>query len=565
MDARVGDGATGDAPIRRLPDGRVIVEDGSAPGRETEPCGGGSERCCRGDACDLGLRCESDVCCGRPGGGRCGTAADCCAGFLCQTGECRAPEGSDCIGSSECGEDLACLGGTCTMPTDGCGVEDGACCMGTGGGDPVCRAGSVCDDAGTTCERCGAVGQPCCDGAGGGCGSSTTSLCISGDCVVPSGCGVAGMPCCEGSEDGCVRSAECSDGGMCEERPDAGEPGSGCGADGESCCLGGECAFGSICESFLTNRCVGLETITDLLGFDCGEDGQPCCLPTFTCTGTLQCDLLFCSGDCTGIGDTCTDSGDCCDSAQCIPSPSTATCCKGQDATCFSDFDCCGWMLCEGRGDAGVGACACQEMGEQCVDDSECCMDGVCTEGECRPGPDMCTALNTMCTDTSECCGAFACSNVIGSDVEGDECCAKAATGCEDASDCCGHMGCTDGECTCQEEGALCNLEEGECCEGQICVLGSCTEDDGCNRVGDGCDMSVAGDCCGVASCRRVGGSPTSPFQCCATDGQICESANECCGTQLCTDGMCACKSAGESCVSGDCCVGTSCTGGTCT
>jgi hypothetical protein len=352
--------------------------------------------------------------------------------------------------------------------------------------------------------------------------------------------------------------------GMCMDRPGAGEPGSGCGGDGEPCCLGGECAFGSICENFLTNRCVGLETISDLLGFACGEEGDICCLPDFTCEGDLQCDLLFCSGDCTGIGEPCMDSGDCCDSAQCIPSPALATCCKGEGATCFTDFDCCGWMRCGGRGEAGVGACECRAMGETCVDDSECCDDGVCTEGLCRPGPDMCTELGTACAEDTECCGAFACADVIGSDVDGKECCAKAGTGCQDAGDCCGGMLCNDGECQCQGESARCTLEEGECCEGMICVLGDCAVDDGCKRVGDTCDMSVVGDCCGRASCRRVGSGMMAPFQCCATDTQPCESALDCCGTMLCTDGQCACKMPGESCVSGDCCGGSTCTSGTC-
>ena len=543
-----------DTGIRRLPDGRVVAEDGSVPpGGSTDPCGSSGERCCRSGACDLGLRCDSadSTCRSRAGGAPCTTGRDCSTGLVCEMGDCRVPDGSSCIGSSDCRMGRACIGGTCEEPTDGCGAAGGMCCTGD-----VCRSGMAC--TGTTCEACGADGQPCCDGSTS-CGFSTALLCLSGTCETPDGCGTDGTPCCR-PDDACVRGSTCT-GGSCVADPAPGSTGSGCGADGDPCCEGEVCAFGSICEPFLTHTCIGIETIGDFLDFDCGEEGELCCIwdtsdgiSLFTCEGDLECDFLFCSGSCSSPSEICTGSDSCCDTALCKPAPFTPRCCVGPGERCAGSLECCGWMLC---GDDDT--CQCQATGSACIEDSECCDGGICRLGTCAPS-NMCEGPREPCMDDSQCCrgGGLRCEVIIASEMEEQKkCCAGSEAGCRDSQDCCGWMLCEDGECACQGADAFCEGDE-ECCDGHICVLGTCAVDTGmCGRVGEACDIAEPTSCCGISRCQNIG-SATGPTQCCGRPDDTCEINSECCGMMECgTDGQCEARTAGQSCLFGENCDGS--------
>lgn len=538
---RFGDGGT-----LRPVDGAVLGPDGEII-RSSAPCGAGGDRCCRGNACNLGLRCgPGNKCCSRPGGPACTGPEDCCAGFVCEDSKCLTPEGSTCIGSSDCATDLACLGGVCTEPTEACGAMGGDCCTGD-----VCRSGNAC--MGTMCVTCGASGQPCCDGVGA-CGSSGALLCLGGMCDAPDGCGSTGMPCCEDEQ--CIRGSRCNSAmDMCEEAPAPGSEGSECGGDGQRCCPGDVCQLGSICEPFLTNMCVGLMTIQNLLG-DCGQDGQLCCLPTFQCEGDLRCDFLRCSGSCSDLSEDCTPgpTDNCCGDSVCLPGPQGVRCCGGDGEDCVNDLDCCGFTECDDTSNT----CSCRAQGSTCVTKEECCNDGECILGMCEP-TGACNAVQEECAAPTDCCTGLACETIAFTDDTPDEvyCCIQAEGACTEALDCCGAMLCEGGVCACQTVAEKCVTDD-ECCGETICVAGECAENTGsCGRIMEACDSGDSEACCGIAQCKPAG-SQTGPDQCCARVTDRCSDSFECCGAMTCGgNNTCECVPDGMPCATGDCC-GTS-------
>ena len=90
--------------------------------------------------------------------------------------------------------------------------------------------------------------------------------------------------------------------------------------------------------------------------------------------------------------------------------------CKGDDAKCKRDNDCCskkckrGRCTCAGQGasckrDNGCcsgicrnGSCACGDKGDFCNNDSDCCSK------KCRNGKCLCTRGGDRCSENRECC-----------------------------------------------------------------------------------------------------------------------------------------------------------------
>ncbi len=364
--------------------------------------------------------------------------------------------------------------------------------------------------------------------------------------------------------------------GMCEPRAEPGGEGSDCGGDGQPCCPGNRCDFGSICEPYLLNKCIGIGTVLDLLGFECGKEDQICCLPGLTCEGTLECDLLFCRSDCTSLSDTCSETDQCCQRTDtfCQPAPQTQRCCHPAGGDCSGHLDCCGWMLCD------EGTCQCQQTGESCVTDEECCptMDesggsvpSVCVDGTCQRGQGACVPVREGCDEGgTTCCAGLACSTTRASSAETPSyCCAKAGTSCAGELDCCGLMFCTDGVCECGESGDPC-VSDQECCEGSACILGECVSTMGCNRLGDSCDNS--GECCGEVVCLDSDPDPSAVDKiCCVGKRRACTTDQDCCGAMRCVfeegavEKTCACQKPGEACINtSECCTGSACRNGTC-
>ncbi len=152
------------------------------------PCGGVSQPCCGGTACNADLVCRSGACsevvasCG-------GLAEQCCDLGSCQQGltcaqtfcvpdvtSCGA-EGASCCSNSACSPDLICAAGMCVRFSDVCGSRDQSCCFGS-----LCAAGLACVNS--LCEAsppCGASQEACCEGTACNQGLS----CIASICQNP--------------------------------------------------------------------------------------------------------------------------------------------------------------------------------------------------------------------------------------------------------------------------------------------------------------------------------------------------------------------------------------------
>jgi hypothetical protein len=338
-----------------------------------------------------------------------------------------------------------------------------------------------------------------------------------------------------------------------------------CGDEGQGCCRNDSCDTGAICEPLVTDSCVAIADIIDFVGEqleDCGQLGELCCpfngedFSFFTCEGDLQCDFLFCSDACTPLSQECDSTSECCQGTDtlCERAPTTKRCCHPAGGQCDNSTDCCGRMTC-GEDET----CACQDMGQPCNDDPECCpiedADGttreqVCREGTCEPET-PCAKIQSECSERgndSECCRSV-CGRVLWD--EDPHCCVGEGSACQSNNDCCGHMDCGDegsdqeGTCVCQAETELCFRDE-ECCDGLGCVLGQCAPVDGCGRVTDSCDTTA--DCCGILRCQDR--NETSKA-CCGRQTDVCENDEDCCGAMTCnqTTARCEAREAGESCV----------------
>ena len=249
---------------------------------------------------------------------------------------------------------------------------------------------------------------------------------------------------------------------------------------------------------------------------------------------------------------TCTSDFDCCGALLCHPSPTTQRCCVGVSGNCPGGAtDCCGYMLC----DATAHTCTCQGDQASCIYDGECCAGLVCISSKCQSPAGGCKAVqDTTCTVDTDCCGALLCKPSPST----TQCCAPSGESCPGGSgDCCGQMLCLGGTCQCRKNGETC-VYSGECCDVLVCDgTNHCAAAAGgsCKSAGDTTCTSDL-DCCGTLLCKP---SP-SQIQCCTPSGQTCASASDCCGYMLCdmTAHTCACQMPNQSCVyDGECCNGT--------
>lgn len=109
----------------------------------------------------------------------------------------------------------------------------------------------------------------------------------------------------------------------------------------------------------------------------------------------------------------------------------------------------------------------------------------------------------------------------------------------------------------CGEVGQMCCSGAARCMPGGVCG----TEGQCCVLPGAGRCLSPS-DCCNGLDC--LGGD------CCAVRGQVCRTADECCGDNVCTDGTCQSPTDGCGVERGPCCAGDVCpsglvcTGGSC-
>ncbi|RLB54468.1 MAG: hypothetical protein DRJ42_09030 [Deltaproteobacteria bacterium] len=119
--------------------------------------------------------------------------------------------------------------------------------------------------------------------------------------------------------------------------------------------------------------------------------------------------------------------------------------------------------------------------------------------------------------------------------------------------------------CFCAMEADSCRAGvEGECCDALECIVGHCADCTGKLGVGEVCDRTVVGACCGNLTCAVL--SALDDFRCCATAEEPCENNANCCGGMQCMGGFCECQATGEACLSNrECCDGSICSAGSCT
>lgn len=292
--------------------------------------------------------------------------------------------GAACTANSECCVHV-CSGGSC-----GGGRGDG--------GDA-----KACNGAGEVCAR----GFDCCSGA------CTAGKCVGG--TLGGGASDAGPLACTDVGATCGRSGDCCS-GRCE--PVTGQAGviqcrDACRANGVRCVTAQDCCslgcFNSVCAAKL---CV-------VVGDGCGSD-QECC--SGVCNpSTKRCDVDMANSRCRPTGESCgsgpqsgccgrTDKDDLCVDGRCALPPQA---CKGQNATCTTDAECCGK-----RCDPGTKTCitACAPTAGRCVTGADCC-SASCTNGSCdaplpppvdggdgATAPPLCLPTGSACQGAGDCC-----------------------------------------------------------------------------------------------------------------------------------------------------------------
>lgn len=191
---------------------------------------------------------------------------------------------------------------------------------------------------------------------------------------------------------------------------------------------------------------------------------------------------------------------------------------------CRGDFECPEGSVCTSAG------CV-----DECADDGDCpdgtiCRSGMCvgpTEPDPDPNPGTCE-LNADCGDPALVCRDGVC-------VEDDVSCGDAGCSCVDTGMCSAGFTCLDGECRADDDVCRFNTECGG--DGRICVDGRCTT--GCETARD----CVGDQVCTDGFCRPR--PPATEPECrtndaCAT-GEFCEDGRcvaECTSDAMCADGL---------------------------
>ncbi len=247
--------------------------------------------------------------------------------------------------------------------------------------------------------------------------------------------------------------------------------------------------------------------------------------------------------DCEGAGTTCESGEDCC-SGYCDPNTDTCGCAPVGDI-CGSGSDCC-----SGQCDPSTNTCAqvlgtCAQEGTPCSNVTECCSLS-CVDGLCSG--DACTQDGDSCSADGECCGGRCESGSCAPVNEGSGAtCKSSGNACDDAGDCCSGLCNSEGLCGigasfCVQRNDVCSVDS-QCCQG-VCIVeegrevGYCgTQESGGTRCGEKliagevCDGDC-GQCCS-RTCAPYGPSGVTICQLptgCRTDGELCRSADDCCG-----------------------------------
>ncbi|HVI07670.1 MAG TPA: DNRLRE domain-containing protein [Candidatus Binatia bacterium] len=365
-----------------------------------------------GTACPSGQPCTSGACPAACTGGQvycngactstqsdpnnCGTCGDVCKqGTACISGVCSAPlpNGSSCVVSSQCSSDN-CVSGVCTAVCSAGQVVCNGVCTNTSS-DPnncgacgdVCPSGSTCSNGACFSTQCPAGTQSNCVLTTTNSGNTDTGTCVpgyTGACSFSCNNGTwtqvtntCAAQCPAGTQNNCVLSATnsgnidagaCATGytGACSYSCNNGtwtQVTNTCVAQCNSNCpVGAACTSNAACSSnacdFVTSKCVtstcvdqrkdGNETDVDCGGGTCQACavGQACIVDTDCTSNACDANLLTC------VSSQCSD--------------------HRQDGV-ETDVDC-----------GGSNACNRCNVGQKCLQPSDCVAGLVCTAGTCQ-------------------------------------------------------------------------------------------------------------------------------------------------------------------------------------
>jgi hypothetical protein len=325
---------------------------------------------------------------------------------------------------------------------------------------------------------------------------------------------------------------------------------------------------------------IGLDFVSpppgrDLVGPDpeCKPEGQACEAFSECCSG--ECAEQLCTA-CRGVDAECSGNRDCCVGLTCAGDDTTGRSCSDcqPGRACQTAAQCCDGQDCLG----GQCQAVCADDGADCVLASDCCSNicdrGTCqacdqsfcsADGDCCPGVPCtsgacCLPIAAGCGGDSpaRCCDQSRCG--ARDDDPAERCCRPIGMGigwteCGSDAECCDAALCQNGNC-CNPLGRACDVDS-NCCEG-TCQNGIC-----CNAIGEAC--SDGGQCCAdftgaTPACSAAG-------TCCADRHAICTGDAECCPGLLCnpTIGWCCDPTEESSCkMDSDCCPGQACDAGTC-
>ncbi|MSQ84765.1 MAG: hypothetical protein EXR77_18150 [Myxococcales bacterium] len=288
---------------------------------------------------------------------------------------------------------------------------------------------------------------------------------------------------------------------------------------------------------------IASETIAEVLTDAATKDTAAVLDATPTGTDTAAVDaaveiapaVIVCPG---GTGCAC-KKGNECSSGVCLPGAATGTapscaqacppeCSKGAVCTAIGPYSAC---VLPGQAPCSAVAESCNGIDDDCdgkIDNAACDDQTPCSVDDCDPKKALCSHTvapdGVVCTDQNPC-------------TEGDICFAGACTpgkkmGCDDLNPCTWDL-CLPKEATCSA------LPMGP---GTPCDDGNkCTADGGCQKgkceggTGTACDDKIS---CTTDSCDPVIGCSFKAV----TNGNVCDDANLCTTTDVCTNGSCVGK-----------------------
>lgn len=435
-----------------------------------------------------------------------------------------------CQEDEDCETNFRCAQGECVFDITGSSSDSGTTSMGADTTtDTDSNSDTTTEPAGTDSES----DSPLCSTIG----TLSNGLACTDDC------GCASQHCQNGF---CCLNGEC-----CQDATD-------CNDDlcASATCQNGSCVYTALPYSCGTED-IGGQTCSN--GYVC--DGNRNCIPVvpsecglYAPTNSVSCTSLDATYGCHDSCTLATVNTDCVDGSSCVNGNCESILAKENGNICLQDGDCL-------SGHCGDGFCC--AAGECCSTQTDC-------SDECKS--DVQCGTNSQCFSSSLGCGY--------EDANGDETC-TGANRCDGTGNCISVTTCVDlgiffgsnDSFTCGNGAVTENCfstctSNGQCGDGNQCVLGACLVSNGGTCLGnqdcasDHCSNGRccdAGNCCAQNTdcdtpCQTNGVCNTDLFQCvlsgdaeaCGTQNDGCSDLNRCDGQGNCVAVTDHCSGTGE-------------------